>query len=139
MDLLRLAHCHGMPSSVFESRSHGCGRQEGKDFPSSGVNDREALHRENNPRDEYAPTLTTCWEFGRFGLPRGRRRDQTYGSVVTKTGLILPIRLFIAGLPLEGEILDIAKVGILEASLLAAEIGVSVLLWALPAQQTSED
>lgn len=58
---------------------------------------------------------------------------------MTKTGLILPIRLFIAGLPLEGEILDIAKVGILEASLLAAEIGVSVLLWALPAQQTSEN
>jgi NhaA family Na+:H+ antiporter len=39
--------------------------------------------------------------------------------------------LFIAGLALEGEILDAAKVGVLVASAVAAVIGISILSYAL--------
>ena len=40
--------------------------------------------------------------------------------------------LFIAGLALEGDLLDAAKVGVLGASALAATIGMLLLVWRLP-------
>ncbi|UCC83502.1 MAG: Na+/H+ antiporter NhaA [Gemmatimonadota bacterium] len=47
-------------------------------------------------------------------------------------GIGFTMALFIAGLALEGEILDAAKVGVLGASVVAAVIGMSILSFVLP-------
>jgi NhaA family Na+:H+ antiporter len=47
-------------------------------------------------------------------------------------GIGFTMALFIAGLALEGDVLDAAKVGVLGASALAATIGMLVLVWHLP-------
>jgi NhaA family Na+:H+ antiporter len=53
-------------------------------------------------------------------------------------GIGFTMALFIAGLALEGDALDIAKVGILEASVAAAILGVAVLVRVLPAPSGDE-
>jgi NhaA family Na+:H+ antiporter len=47
-------------------------------------------------------------------------------------GIGFTMALFIAGLALEGEILDAAKVGVLGASAVAAAIGMAILNYMLP-------
>jgi NhaA family Na+:H+ antiporter len=47
-------------------------------------------------------------------------------------GIGFTMALFVAGLALEGELLEAAKVGIIGGSAVAAVIGVILLLWALP-------
>jgi NhaA family Na+:H+ antiporter len=47
-------------------------------------------------------------------------------------GIGFTMALFIAGLALDGEILDAAKVGVLGASAAAAFVGMSLLVWLLP-------
>ena len=47
-------------------------------------------------------------------------------------GIGFTMALFIAGLALEGDLLDAAKVGVLGASALAATIGMLLLVWRLP-------
>ena len=70
---------------------------------------------------------------------RGHPAGVGWGAI-TGGGLLAGIgftmALFIAGLALEGDALDIAKVGILEASVVAAILGVGLLVRVLPAPQS---
>ncbi len=52
-------------------------------------------------------------------------------------GIGFTMSIFIAGLALEGSMLDHAKVGILFASMLAALIGLAMLVWKLPARPST--
>jgi len=54
-------------------------------------------------------------------------------------GIGFTMALFIAGLALEGDVLDAAKVGVLGASAVAAIIGMALLNWLLPRPDTSEN
>jgi len=47
-------------------------------------------------------------------------------------GIGFTMALFIAGLALDGELLEAAKIGIIAGSVVAAVIGVAILLWSLP-------
>jgi NhaA family Na+:H+ antiporter len=51
-------------------------------------------------------------------------------------GIGFTMSIFIAGLALEGSMLDYAKVGILFASVLAAAVGLALLVWQLPARRS---
>jgi NhaA family Na+:H+ antiporter len=70
----------------------------------------------------------------RFGL--ARLPNGVSWGVLTGGGFLAGIgftmALFIAGLALEGDVLDAAKVGVLGASAVAALIGMSLLVWLLP-------
>jgi NhaA family Na+:H+ antiporter len=72
----------------------------------------------------------------RLGL--ARLPDGVDWGVLVGGGLLAGIgftmSLFIAGLALEGDVLDAAKVGILGASLVAGICGMSLLVWRLPAR-----
>jgi len=64
-------------------------------------------------------------------LPEG----VTWGAVVGASflaGIGFTMALFISGLALEGEQLNAAKVGVFAASVVAAVLGMGVLLWRLP-------
>jgi len=54
-------------------------------------------------------------------------------------GIGFTMALFIAGLALEGGVLDAAKVGVLGASAVAAIIGMALLNWLLPRPDISEN
>jgi len=54
-------------------------------------------------------------------------------------GIGFTMALFIAGLALEGDVLDAAKVGVLGASAVAAIIGMTLLNWLLPRPDISEN
>jgi NhaA family Na+:H+ antiporter len=54
-------------------------------------------------------------------------------------GIGFTMALFIAGLALEGDVLDFAKVGILAGSILSGLIGMGLLYWLLPASASSKD
>ena len=78
----------------------------------------------------------------RLGI--ARLPDGLGWGVLASAGLLAGIgftmSLFIAGLALEGPVLDAAKVGILVASLVAGVLGMSLLVWLLkPAGGTRRD
>ncbi len=53
-------------------------------------------------------------------------------------GIGFTMALFIAGLALEGDVLDAAKVGVLGASTVAALIGMALLIWLLPRSASAD-
>jgi NhaA family Na+:H+ antiporter len=68
---------------------------------------------------------------GVAALPRG----VTWGLLLAGgllTAIGFTMALFISGLALEADTLDAAKVGVLEASALAATLGMALLAWRLP-------
>jgi len=70
-------------------------------------------------------------------LPEG----VNWGSMVGAgclAGIGFTMAIFIAGLALQGDLLDAAKVGILAGSLLSAGVGVTVLVLALPKPKSGE-
>jgi NhaA family Na+:H+ antiporter len=78
--------------------------------------------------------LLACWLAVRVGiakLPDGVGWGGVAGGGLL-AGIGFTMALFIAGLALDGPMLDAAKVGILAASTLAALFGMAVLLWSLP-------
>jgi NhaA family Na+:H+ antiporter len=58
------------------------------------------------------------------------------GALLTAIGFTMA--LFISGLALEGDTLDAAKVGVLEASAVAAVVGMLALNWLLPKRASAE-
>jgi NhaA family Na+:H+ antiporter len=78
--------------------------------------------------------LLACWLAVRVGiakLPDGVGWGGVAGGGLL-AGIGFTMALFIAGLALDGPMLDAAKVGILAASTLAALLGMAVLLRSLP-------
>jgi NhaA family Na+:H+ antiporter len=69
--------------------------------------------------------------FGLAKLPAGVDWGALTGGGFL-AGIGFTMALFIAGLALEGELLDAAKVGVLGASAVAATIGMLLLVWRLP-------
>lgn len=64
-----------------------------------------------------------------------------WGAVVgggCLAGIGFTMSIFIAGLALDGAMLDYAKVGILFASMLSAAIGMGLLVWQLPAGRAAQ-
>jgi NhaA family Na+:H+ antiporter len=80
------------------------------------------------------------WLAVRFGI--ARLPERVTWSVLTAGGILAGIgftmALFIAGLALEGGLLNAAKVGTLSASTLCAVTGVLLLFWRLPQPAPSE-
>jgi len=70
-------------------------------------------------------------KLGLASLPRGVGWGAVAGGGML-AGIGFTMALFIAGLALEGPLLDVAKVGILEASFLAAVLGIGTLIAVLP-------
>ena len=81
-----------------------------------------------------AGILLFAWLAVRLGL--ARLPEGVTWAVLTGGGFLAGIgftmALFIASLALEGSILDAAKVGTLSASVLAAFVGVGILVFVLP-------
>ena len=74
---------------------------------------------------------------GVASLPAGIGWGAVIGSGFL-AGIGFTMALFIAGLALEGQALEIAKVGILEASLVAGICGMATLIWVLPKPEDSD-
>jgi NhaA family Na+:H+ antiporter len=70
-------------------------------------------------------------KLGLASLPKGVGWGAVMGGGFL-AGIGFTMALFIASLALEGEVLDVAKVGILEASVLAAVCGIATLVTVLP-------
>jgi NhaA family Na+:H+ antiporter len=68
---------------------------------------------------------------GLAALPRGIGWGVLFGGGIL-TGIGFTMALFVAGLALDGPMLDAAKVGILGASVLAAVLGMALLTWLRP-------
>jgi len=77
-------------------------------------------------------------KLGLASLPRGVSWLAVLGGGFL-AGIGFTMALFIAGLALEGDALDIAKVGILGGSLASAAVGMGVLMAALPRRDESAD
>ena len=78
--------------------------------------------------------LGVSWLAVRLGL--ARLPDGISWPVILAGGLLAGIgftmALFISGLALEGEVLDVAKLGVIGGSALAGLLGMGLLLWLLP-------
>ena len=73
---------------------------------------------------------------GMSRLPEGVTWPHVIGGGML-AGIGFTMALFISALALEGGLLDMAKVGVLMASLISAVAGVAILLWAPPGERQS--